>query len=98
MIFKELLQKLENADNPIAQIVQKTDCSKVLVIGFKKGMILKEHKTDIPAQLLVIKGSVVYNEKNHQEALSLYDMKNIQPDVSHSVEAKEDSLCLLFKG
>lgn len=98
MIFKELLQKLETAENPIAQIVQKTDSSKVLVIGFKAGMILKEHKTDIPAQLLVIKGNVIYKEKNHQESLSLYDMKNIQPDISHSVEAQEDSLCLLFKG
>lgn len=98
MMLKELLQKLETAENPIAQIVQKTDCSKVLVIAFKKGMILKEHKTDIPAQLLVIKGSVIYKEKNHQESLSLYDTKNIQPDILHSVTAQEDSLCLLFKG
>lgn len=98
MIFKELLQKLETAENPVAEIIQKTDSSKVLVIGFKKGMILKEHKTDIPAQLLVIKGSVIYKEKNHKEALSLYDKKNIQPDILHSVEAIEDSLCLLFKG
>lgn len=98
MMFSELLQKLETAENPVAEIIQKTDCCKVLVIGFKKGMILKEHKTDIPARLLVIKGSVIYKEKNHQEALSLYDMENIQPDILHSVEAKEDSLCLLFKG
>lgn len=98
MRFKELLQKLETAENPVAEIIQKTDLSKVLVIGFKKGMILKEHKTDIPAQLLVIKGSVIYNEKNHQDALSLFDMKSIQPDILHSVEAQEDSLCLLFKG
>jgi quercetin dioxygenase-like cupin family protein len=97
MIFKELFQKLETAENPAIQIVQKTDSSKVFAIAFKKGMILKEHKTDIPAQFLVIKGSVIYKEKYHQESLSLYDMKNIQPDVLHSVEAQEDSLCLLFK-
>jgi tellurite resistance-related uncharacterized protein len=97
-MFKELFQKLATAENPIAQVVQKTACSKVLVIAFKKGMILKEHKTDVLAKLLVINGSVTYKEKNHQEKLFLYDEKNIQPDIFHSVEANEDSLCLLFKG
>jgi quercetin dioxygenase-like cupin family protein len=97
-MFKEIFQKLENAANPVAQVVQKTSCGKVMVIAFKKGMILKEHKTDVPAKLLVIKGSVIYKEQSQQEELFLYDEKNIPIAVLHSVEAIEDSLCLLFKG
>jgi quercetin dioxygenase-like cupin family protein len=98
MMFKEILQKLENAVNPVAQVVQNTSCSKVMVIAFKKGMILKEHKTDVPAKLLVIKGNVIYKEQNQQEELFLYDEKDIPVAVLHSVEAIEDSLCFLFKG
>jgi quercetin dioxygenase-like cupin family protein len=61
-MFKEIFQKLENAANPVAQVLQNTSCCKVMVIAFKKGMILKEHKTDVSAKLLVIKGSVIYKE------------------------------------
>lgn len=98
MMFKEIFQKLENATNPVAQVVQNTACGKVVGIAFKKGMILKEHKTDVSAKLLVIKGNVIYKEQNQQEQLFLYDEKNIPVAVPHSVEAIEDSLCLLFKG
>jgi hypothetical protein len=97
-MFKELFQKLENAVNPVTQVVQNTTCSKVIAIAFKKGMILKEHKTDVPAKLLVIKGNVIYKEQNQQEELFIYDEKNIPVAILHSVEAIEDSLCLLFKG
>lgn len=97
-MFKDILQKLENAANPVAQVVQNTSFSKVMVIAFKKGMILKEHKTDVPAKLLVIKGNVIYNEENQQNELFLYDEQEIPVAVLHSVEALEDSLCLLFKG
>ncbi|MFV8327254.1 hypothetical protein [Flavobacterium sp. ZS1P14] len=97
-MFKELFQKLENAVNPVTQVVQNTACSKVIAIAFKKGMVLKEHKTDVPAKLLVIRGNVIYNEQNQQEKLFLYDEKNIPVAILHSDEALEDSLCLLFKG
>lgn len=97
-MFKDILEKLENAVNPVVQVVQNTSCSKVIVIAFKKGMVLKEHKTDVPAKLLVIKGNVIYKEEDRHEALFLYDEKNIPVTILHSVEAIEDSLCLLFKG
>lgn len=97
MMFKEIFQKLENAENPVVQVVQKTNCSKGIVIAFKKGMILKEHKTDVPAKLLIIKGSVIYKEPILQEQLFLYDEIEIPVGVLHSVEAIEDSLCLVFK-
>lgn len=97
-MFKYILQKLENATNPVAQVVQNTSCSKVMVIAFKKGMILKEHKTDVPAKLVVIKGNVIYKEESKQNRLFLYDEQEIPVAVLHSVEALEDSLCLLFKG
>ncbi|MFV8342310.1 hypothetical protein [Flavobacterium sp. XS2P39] len=97
-MFKDILEKLENAVNPVVQVVQNTSCSKVIVIAFKKGMVLKEHKTDVTAKLLVIKGNVIYKEESQHTELFLYDEKDIPVTVLHSVEAIEDSLCLLFKG
>lgn len=97
-MFKDILKKLENAVNPVVHVVQNTSCSKVIVIAFKKGMVLKEHKTDVTAKLLVIKGSVIYKEESQHTELFLYDEKDIPVTVLHSVEAIEDSLCLLFKG
>jgi hypothetical protein len=46
----------------------------------------------------VIKGNVIYKEENQQNELFLYDEQEIPVAVLHSVEALEDSLCLLFKG
>lgn len=96
-MFKKIFKKLENAENPVVQVVQKTNCSKVIAIAFKKGMILKEHKTDVPAKLLLIKGSVIYKEPILKAELFLYDEIEIPVDILHSVEAVEDSLCLVFK-
>jgi quercetin dioxygenase-like cupin family protein len=98
MTIKKIYQKLEQATNPVAQMLHKGDKSKVLVIGFKKGMILKEHTTDIPSKLTVLLGSVEYVESEQSEFLGMYDEKIIPLGVLHSVIALEDSLCLLTQG
>jgi quercetin dioxygenase-like cupin family protein len=96
-MIHNILEKLETSDNPVAQAIQKNDCGKTIVIAFKKGMVLKEHKTDIPAQLIVMKGEVVFKSNGKEEILKVYDEKIIPINELHSVEANEDSLCLLFK-
>ena len=97
-MFQELFQKLETAENPVAIAIQKTATTKVVAIAFKKGMILKEHKTEVPALLLVVKGGVVYREHNLEEQILTFQEKKIPTEVPHSLEALEDSLCILFKG
>ena len=97
-MFQKLFQKLETAENPVAIAIQKTATTKAVAIAFKKGMILKEHKTEVPALLLVVKGSVVYREHNLEEQIIIYHEKKIPTEILHSVEALEDSLCILFKG
>jgi len=97
-MFKELFIKLETAENPVAIAIQKTVTTKVVAIAFKKGMILKEHKTEVPALLLVVKGSILYKEHILEEQILIYNERNIPTDIPHSLEALEDSLCILFKG
>lgn len=98
MTIKNIYEKLDTATNPVAQVLHKGENSKVLVIGFKKGMILKEHLTNTPSKLTVLLGSVQFNEPEQSEILETFDEKIIPTGILHSVIALEDSLCLLTQG
>ncbi|MDQ6815055.1 MAG: hypothetical protein M3040_15070 [Bacteroidota bacterium] len=44
MTIKEVIEQLETATHPVAKVLHKGDHCTVLIIGFKKGMKLKEHR------------------------------------------------------
>lgn len=98
MVIKEILAKLDNSENPVAKILHKGEKFKVLAIGFKNGMILKEHQAHIPSKLTVLSGHVVYKEPGREVNLQQFDEVDIPVNVTHSVLALNDSLCLLTQG
>src|SRR5690606_19741376 len=98
MTIRNVISEIESANHPVAKVLYKGEYFKVITIGFKKSMLLKEHKTALPAKLTVLKGKVIYREGEVATFLSQYEEKIIQPEVLHSVEAEEDSLCLLIQG
>lgn len=98
MIIQEVLFQLKSATSPVFKILQSNDRVKVIVLGFKKKMILKEHQTDVSAKLIVIDGSVIYKEAGRIVTMNKFDDVDIPIDVMHSVEAVEDSICFLIKG
>lgn len=98
MTIKQILKDLESAKRPVAKILQSGTNFKVIAIGFIKNMILDDHKTDIPAKLIVLEGKVVYKEGEKMVMLSQYEETPIPTGVMHSVTALEDSLCLVIKG
>ena len=98
MTIKTILQELENANHPVARIHHKGVNFRVLMVGFKKGMILKEHKANLPTILTVIQGKVIYKEGEQLHHLNLHDDYQIPVGELHSVEALEDSICLLSQG
>ena len=98
MTIKEIIQQLETADHPVAKALHKGDHFKVLVIGFKSGMKLKEHKAHLPSKLTVISGHVIYRESTREVKLNIFDEVEIVVNIRHSVEATEDSICLLTQG
>lgn len=98
MVLKELKEKLETSINPIAKPLHQGTGFKILAIGFKNGMLLKEHKAHTHSKLTVLEGSVYYKEENRVIKLDQYDEVTIPIDVIHSVEALDDSLCLLTQG
>lgn len=98
MVIKEVKQKLTNSTGPVARSLHQGSGFKVLVLGFNKGMILKEHKAHITSKLTVLEGSVIYKEASRIIELNQYDEVDIPVEMKHSVEAMENSLCLLTQG
>lgn len=100
MIIKEVLAQLENqnTDRPAIKIYQKGEGYKIIVMAFKKGMILKEHATPIPAKLLVLEGKVNYKEASRNLVLDKLEELEIPINVIHAVTALENSICLLIQG
>lgn len=97
-MIKEVLAELEIKNHPLAKALFKNDTCKVLVIAFKKGMILKEHKANMASKLIVLNGKVIYIHEESKTTLGQYDEFEIPINQVHSVEAVEDSLCLLIQG
>ncbi len=98
MTIKEINEQLKTAKHPVAKVLHKGDNFKVLVIGFKKRMTLKDHHASLPSKLTVISGKVVYKQNEKEIEIDLFDEIDIPINIIHSVEALEDSLCLLTQG
>ena len=98
MTIKDIKLKLKTSNNPVAKSLHQGLGFKTLVIGFKKGMILKEHKAHIKSKLTVLEGAVIYKEEHQIIELEQYDEVEIPIEITHSVEAKEDSLCIVTQG
>ena len=98
MTIKDIKEKLKSATNPVIKSLHNGEGFKTLVLGFKKGMILKAHKAHIKSKLTVLEGSVIYKEENRIIELEKYDELEIPIEITHSVEALEDCLCILTQG
>ncbi len=98
MTIKEILIQLETSNHPVAKPIHKGDNFKVLAIGFKSGMKLKDHQAILPSTLTVISGNVVFRQQGKETELQKFDEIDIPVNITHSVEAMEDSICLLTQG
>ncbi len=98
MTIKEIKEDLKTSGNPVAKSIHHGNGYKVLMMGFNKGMILAEHEAHTPSKLTVLEGAVLYKEEHRIVKLMQYDEVDIPIDITHSVEAIEDSLCMLTQG
>lgn len=65
-IFQNVLSRLNTVPHPVAQVVQKGKDYRVLAVGFKKGMVMKDHTAAMPALLIVLEGKVIYRTGKKQ--------------------------------
>jgi quercetin dioxygenase-like cupin family protein len=98
MILQKIIEELSTAKHPIAKALHKGQHFRVLGIGFKKRMILKEHQTQLPSKLFILNGEVIYKEGENCTILSIYQEIEIPINTLHSIEAIQDSICLLTQG
>ncbi len=96
MIINTLLVDLELSSKPLARSVIKGEGYSVLAIGFKREMVLKEHKTSIPAKLIIIYGKIEFVMMNEITILNKFDEHEIPVNVLHELRAVEESLCFLM--
>ncbi|MCY2686166.1 hypothetical protein [Salinimicrobium sp. TH3] len=97
MLVKEILSELPTATKIVVRRFDQEAGSHVLAIGLNKNVKLHEHKSDIPARILVIKGSIIYVAGGRKTSLCLYDEHVIPIGEYHSVEPQEDSIFLVIK-
>ena len=97
-IIKEALAELETKNNPVAKVLHKANDSKAIVMVFKKDMILKEHKSALPAKLTIFNGAVSFVMQGETTLLHQYDTMDIPMNVVHAVTALEDTVALLTQG
>lgn len=98
MIVKEVKLGLKDATAPIIKVLQKSEYIKVIVLGFKKGMGLKKHQTNVATKLVVIEGIINYTEGGVSVIIDSFEDRDIPVNAPHAVEALEDSICFLIQG
>jgi quercetin dioxygenase-like cupin family protein len=97
MLVREILSELATATKPLVRKFPQEEGSHVLAIGLNKDVILKEHKSDIPARILVIKGAITYVAGEKKTQLDIFDEHIIPIGEYHSIEPQEDSIFLVIK-
>lgn len=97
MVIQDVLTALKDATSPVVKILVKGENGKVIVLGFRKGLVLKEHKTGHSTRLVVIDGQINYFSARGTVTLSKFDELDIPVNEPHSVEALADSICFLIQ-
>ncbi|MFI5159799.1 MAG: hypothetical protein ACHQHN_00910 [Sphingobacteriales bacterium] len=97
MVIQDVLAALKDASGPVVKVLVKGNGGKVIVLGFRKGMVLKEHKTGLNTRLVVIDGQISYFSANGMVTLNKFDELDIPVNEPHSVQALADSICFLIQ-
>lgn len=93
------LTEFHNTEKPLSakQLFSGAE-GKVIAIHLKKGGVLKEHITKVPALLVCIKGEIAYEDENSLKiVMHSGDFTEIEPEVKHWLIADDDSEAILVK-
>ena len=84
---------------PVFRPLFKAQNGRLTAIHLLKGEVIKEHKSPVPAMLLVLEGVVVYKQlvDGLEHQLSATEYTEIPPDMIHQVTAEADAYCILIQ-
>jgi quercetin dioxygenase-like cupin family protein len=97
MTLSELLASEQ--PGPVLRPLFKAQNGRLTAIHLRKGEVIKAHKSPVPAMLLVLDGSVLYEQPGEQitRPLGALAYTDIPPDIIHQVTAETDAYCLLIQ-
>ena len=93
MKIASLLEGLVYDENkPSISILMETDAAKEIRITFKKGQLMKEHKTSCPIVVEIFKGRLDFGVLGTKQHLIAGQFIALEGGVPHDLTALEDSV------
>jgi len=91
-----LINNIEhNEKRPAIQVLLETESGKEIRIAFKKGQVMKEHKTPFPIMVEIFEGSITFGVNGDVHTLSKGDLITLEGNVPHDLTAIVDSIVRL---
>lgn len=76
-------------------MILETSFSKEIRIAFKKGQVMKEHKTAFPIVVNLLEGAIEFGVEGKKHQLEKGDILTLEGNVPHDLLAKEESVVRL---
>ncbi len=85
-----------NTFKPTIVSIKKTAALNVFVVGLLKDQTLPEHKTQVPALLIVLQGELLFSLNGVKTKFKKFDTYQIPIDVGHHVVGLGDENIFLI--
>lgn len=96
MLKTSLLDTLEYGDQkPKIKLLMESETAKEIRIVFRKGQIMKEHKTVFPITVEIFEGAIDFGIEGKVYSLVKGDIVTLPPSISHDLTALTDSIVRL---
>jgi quercetin dioxygenase-like cupin family protein len=82
-------------DKVKTSVILETSFSKEIRIAFKKGQVMKEHKSDFPIVVHLLEGAIEFGAEGKKHQLKKGDILTLEGNVSHDLLANEESIVRL---
>lgn len=98
-LAEELRQEAayERSGRTAASLARGDDMTVVLTV-VRAGELVREHEAPGPVSVIVLSGRVRFGTEEEELVLGAHEMVSFAGDVTHSVEAVEDSAFLIVIG
>ena len=82
-------------ESVVIKPIMDDDFGKEIRIAFKKGQVMKEHKTKFPITVMTMRGSIEFSVGEETVILNEGDIIALEGNIMHELEAIEESVVRL---